>query len=83
MAAVVPMSARHTMKDAILNRTMRLTILGTISVTGLACLILAYTAIFEFLAQRWADAASRMVWSAASALAALLLTVYRGELIDD
>jgi hypothetical protein len=71
------------MKDALLNRTLRLTIVGTISVTALACLILAYTAIFELFAHRWADAASRMVWSAGAALAALLLTVYRGELIDD
>jgi hypothetical protein len=71
------------MKDAILNRTLRLTILSTISVLALASLILAYTAIFDAFALHWADAAARLVWAAGAALAALLLTVYRGELIDD
>ena len=77
------MSARHTMKDAILNRTLRLTIVGTISVLALASLILAYTALFDAFAQHWSNAAARLVWAASAALAALLLTVYRGELIDD
>jgi hypothetical protein len=71
------------MQDAILNKTLRLTIVGTISIMALACLILAYTAIFDLLARQWADAAGRLVWSAGAALAALLLTCYRGELIDD
>ena len=71
------------MQDALLNRTLRLIIVGTISVTSLACLILGYTAIFDILARQWTDAATRMVWSTSAALAALLLTYYRGELIDD
>ena len=71
------------MKDLILNRTLRLTIVGTISVLALASLILAYTAIFDALTRHWADAAARLVWAAGAALVALLLTVYRGELIDD
>ena len=71
------------MKDAILNRTLRLTIVGTISVLALASLILAYTAFFDAFARHWSDAAARLVWGASAALAALLLTVYRGELIDD
>ena len=71
------------MQDAILNRTLRLTIVGTISAMSLACLILAYTAIFDLFARHWTDAAARMVWSTSAALAALLLIYYRGELIDD
>jgi hypothetical protein len=71
------------MQDAILNRTLRLTIVGTISVMALASLILAYTAIFDLFARQWSDAAARLVWGAGAALAALLLIYYRGELIDD
>ena len=71
------------MPDAILNQTLRLTIVGTISVLALACLILAYRAIFDCVAHDWPNAAAHLVWSAGSALAALLLIYYRGELIDD
>ena len=71
------------MRDAILNHTLRLTIVGTISVLALACLILAYLAIFDCFAQQWTNAAARLVWSASAALGALLLIYYRNELIDD
>jgi hypothetical protein len=71
------------MQDALLNRTLRLTIVGTISIVSLACLILAYTAIFDLFARNWTDAAAHLVWSAGAALAALLLISYRNELIDD
>ena len=57
-----------TMQDALLNRTLRLTIVGTASVMSLACLLLAYAAIFDCFAQRWADAAAHMVWSAGAAI---------------
>jgi len=71
------------MQDAILNKTLRLTIVGTISIMSLACLILAYWSIFDLIAQQWSTAAARLVWSASAALGALLLIYYRGELIDD
>ena len=71
------------MQDAVLNKTLRLMIVGTISATALACLILAYHALFDLMSARWTDAAGRVVWSAGAALASLLLTYYRGELIDD
>ena len=71
------------MQDAILNKTMRFTIISTIAILSLACLILAYMAIFDAIARHWPDAAARLVWSASSALAALLLITWRGELIDD
>ena len=71
------------MQDALLNRTLRLTIVGTISASSLACLLLAYAAIFDLFARHWSDAAGRFAWSAGAALAAALLIYYRGELIDD
>ena len=71
------------MQDAILNKTLRFTIVGTIALTSLTCLILAYRAIFDCIGQQWSTAAARVVWSATSALASLLLIYYRGELIDD
>ena len=71
------------MRDALLNQTLRLTIIGTIAVLALACLILAYKAIFDCFVHDWPSAAARLVWSASAALAALLLIYYRGELIDD
>ena len=71
------------MRDVILNQTLRLTVVGTIAVLALACLILAYKAIFACVAHDWPNAVSHLVWSASAALAALLLIYYRGELIDD
>ena len=71
------------MQDAILNQTLRLTIVGTIAALSLACLILAYLAIFDAIARHWPDAAAHLVWSASAALSALLAIYYRGELIDD
>ena len=71
------------MRDALLNRSLRLTLVGTISVTSLACLILAYFVLFDLLSGQWAEAAGRGVWCAGSALAAVLLIYYRGDLIDD
>ena len=71
------------MSDATLNRTLRLAVVGTIAATALACLILAYNALFDLMSARWTDAAGRVVWSAGAALASLLLTYYRDELIDD
>jgi hypothetical protein len=76
-------SMNRRTNDAILNRTMRLTIIGTIAVVSLAGLILAYNAMFDLLAHQWADAAGKLVWSASAALAAWLSIHYRGELIDD
>ena len=72
-----------SMRDVILNQTLRLTVVGTIALLGLACLILAYRAIFDCVAQHWSDAAARLVWSASAALGTLLLIYYRNELIDD
>ena len=71
------------MPDAILNKTLRLTIIGTISATSLACLVLGYHAMFDLMSARWTDAAGRLVWCAGAAVASLLVTYYRGELIDD
>ena len=70
------------MTDAILNQTLRLIIVGTIAMLGLACLILAYKAIFACVGQQWSSATAHIVWSASAALASLMLIYYRGELID-
>jgi hypothetical protein len=71
------------MHDALLNRSLRLTLIGTISATALASLILAYNALFDLMSAHWGDAAGRVVWSAGAAVASLLLIYYRGDLIDD
>ena len=71
------------MRDAILYHTLRLIIDGTIAVLALACLILAYLAIFDCFVQQWTNGAAKLVWSASAALGALLLIYYRNELIDD
>jgi hypothetical protein len=70
------------MQDIFLNRTLRLTVVGTISLLTLICLILAYCALFDAICGNVAEAIRQMTWSAIAACAALLLIRYRADLID-
>ena len=71
------------MRDAILNRSMRLTVVGMIAATGFAALILGYQGFFELLWGNFAAAGAKLAWGAGSGAAALLLMRYRDDLIDD
>ena len=71
------------MRDAILNRSLRLTVVGMIAVTGFAALILGYLGFFELLWGNFPAAGARLGWGAGAGAAALLLIRYRDDLIDD
>ena len=70
------------MQDILLNRTMRLTVVGTIAAVAFASLILLYRAMFEVLTGEWSDAIIKTVWGTAAGTGALLLMRYRNDLID-
>jgi len=70
------------MQDAILNRSLRLTIVGTISALALICLVLGYQALFDAICGNLADAAGKMTWSLGAGLCAILLIRHRCDLID-
>jgi hypothetical protein len=70
------------MDDLFLNRTLRLTIVGTISLLSLICLILAYQALFDGICGNVREAIRQMTWGAIAGCAALLLIRYRTDLID-
>jgi hypothetical protein len=71
------------MQDALLNRSLRLTIVGTIAVMGMASLILGYLGLFDLLRTDWPAAGAKIAWAAAAAMGSLLLIRYRSDLIDD
>ena len=50
------------MQDALLNRSLRLTVVGTISTLALICLILCYQALFDTICGNIPDAADKMTW---------------------
>ncbi len=70
------------MQDALLNRSLRLTIVGTISTLALICLILGYQALFDAICGNLPDAASKMTWALGAGISAILLIRYRCDLID-
>ena len=70
------------MQDILLNRSLRLTVVGTISILVLISLILGYQALFDTITGGWPDAVGKMTWGAIAAVAALLLIRHRGDLID-
>jgi len=71
------------MHDALLNRTLRLTVVGTIAIISTTALILCYRSLFELIAYDFPSAGVKLGWGALCATAALLLIRYRGDLIDD
>ena len=70
------------MHDLLLNRTLRLTVVATISTLTLIFLILAYCALFDGICGNIMEATRQMTWAAISGCAALLLIRYRTDLID-
>jgi hypothetical protein len=71
------------MHDAFLNRSMRLTLIGTISAIALTGLILGYHGVFELICLNVATGVHQLAWGMSASAAALLLIRYRGDLIDD
>ena len=70
------------MHDLLLNRALRLTVVGTISALGLVCLILGYRSLFELINGNLPLAGREAIWGALAAGASLMLIRYRTELID-
>ncbi len=70
------------MQDILLNRTLRLTIVGTISILAIIALILGYQALFDTITGSWRDAIWRTTWGAIAAAATLLMIRYRDDLIE-
>jgi hypothetical protein len=78
------MSTRtHRTQDAHLHRSLRLTIVGTISLIALAALVLCYQALFEVIGFDFPAAGMRLGWGVLCVIAALLLIRYKGDLVDD
>ena len=69
--------------DPFLNRSIRLTVVGTIALIALAALILCYQALFEFISYDFRAAGMKIGWGAACVVASLLLIRYRGDLVED
>lgn len=70
------------MHDILLNRTLRLTVVGTISIIALISLILCYQALFDGITGSWSDAISKAIWGTLAGSGALLMIRYRTDLID-
>ena len=71
------------MSDILLNRSLRLTIVGTISALCLICLVLCYQAMFDAIWGNFPDAAGKFVWGLGAGTAGLVLMRHRGDLIDN
>jgi len=70
------------MHDILLNRTLRLTVVGTISIVTLISLILCYQALFDGITGSWSDAIGKAIWGTLAGAGALLMIRYRTDLID-
>ena len=70
------------MHDSVLNRALRLAVVGTISIAALISLILCYQALFDGITGSWSDAAGKCIWGTLAGTAALLMIRYRTDLID-
>jgi hypothetical protein len=73
---------RTRRNDPLLNRSIRLTIVGTISIIALAALILLFHALFDLIARDFSAAGDKLAWGVMAAIASLLLIRYRNDLID-
>jgi hypothetical protein len=76
------MRTRRRRNDPLLNRSIRLTVVGTISIITLAALILLYHALFDLIARDFSAAGDKIGWGVQATIAALLLIRYRNDLID-
>jgi hypothetical protein len=75
-------SLQTPMQDIVLNRSLRLTIVGTISALCLTCLVLCYQALFDAICGNFADSAGKFIWGLAAGTAGLALIRHRSDLID-
>jgi hypothetical protein len=73
----------RSLPNALLDHSLRLLIVGTISVIALISLIFCYQGIFELITFDFADAAMKLGWGTTCGIGSLLLIRYRGDLIDD
>ena len=73
---------RQRRSDPVLNQSIRLTVVGTISIIALAALILLYHALFDVLARDFSGAGDKLAWGTMATIASLLLIRYRNDLID-
>jgi ABC-type Fe3+-siderophore transport system permease subunit len=71
------------MQDLLLSCSLRYTILALITGITLAALLLSYQGMLEIFAEDYRTAGIKLGWGLGSAIAALLLIRYRGDLIDD
>jgi hypothetical protein len=70
------------MHDALLNRTLRFTVVGIISTLCLAALILCYQGLLDGIWGNFANAAIKIAWGLGAGVAGLILVKYRTDLID-
>jgi len=71
------------MRDALLDRSIRLLIVGTIAIIAMISLILCYRALLEFISYDFRAAGMKFGWGAGCVVASLLLIRYRGDLVED
>ena len=71
------------MRDALLNSSIRFTVVGTIATIALTSLILCYQALFELIGFDFPAAGMKFGWGVLCVTASLLLIRYRGDLVDD
>ena len=76
------MQAASRSKDAFLNQSIRVTVVGTITIIAMAALILLFHALYDLLARDFSAAGDKLGWGVMAAIASLLLIRYRNDLID-
>ena len=71
------------MQDRILNLSLRLTVVGLISVIALAACVVAYQGLYLGVTGQFAQAVARVTAAVGLGLATGLLIRYRGDLLDE
>ena len=71
------------MQDRILNLSLRLTVVGLISVIALATCIVAYQGFYLGVTGQFSQSGARGAAAAGLGLATGLLIRYRGDLLDE
>jgi hypothetical protein len=67
--------------DALLNRSLRFTIVGTIGLIALTALVLIYQALFELVSFDFPAAGMKVGWGVLCVVASALLIRFRDDLI--
>ena len=71
------------MQDRILDLSLRLTVVGLISVMGLATFIVGYQGIYLAIVGQFQQGAGRLAGAVALGMGTGLLLRYRGDLLDE